>query len=296
MRTIKRSLIVASLVALLLVGVLPVAAQSQPRTLTITENQINSSYRITNNPRRSISDLRVDLQPSQAVIYATLTVPNQDPYSTQTTLVPQITDGRVFWSATAVLVNGQPASDEVLAQINAIIVASWRYYIKEQAGTGYVTRLVITETDMTYTYDFSDWQPPDGEGNYDPETHTYTVSEDQINESYIVQNTPRRSVESIFVDLQPSQVIISATMTIGQQDPFEVTVNITPSLDSGIVTWTVTQILVDGNPADDALVGQINAAIATSWRAYFRQNYGKGRITAIEVTNDAIIYSLQTRQ
>lgn len=296
MRLMKRSVLLASLMLIVIVGVWPVAAQDSTRTVTITEDQINASFRITNNPSRNVSDLSVDLQPNQAVIYATVTFRQQGPYVTQTTLVPEITSGRVFWSATAVLVNGQAASAELLAQINASIVASWRYYIKEQAGTGYVTALTVTEVDVTYTYDFSDFEPPDGNGNYDPVTNTYTVTEEQINTSYIVTSTPRRVVENLFVDLQPSQVVISATMTIANQDPFDTVVSMTSSLNNGVVTWTVTQMLVDGTPASESLVAQINAAIANSWRVYFRQTYGKGRITALEITNDAIIYTLQSRQ
>jgi hypothetical protein len=148
--------VVAVLFITVLVLPLAVSAQEASRTFTITEEQINRSFHVTNPARRGVTDVRVDLQPDQVSMSYTLT--RRAPRGAQTTsygvntvFVPNIQDGWLYWTITSVTVNGQAASDDLIRQINASIESSWRNYIRRQLGTGQVTSITITDTDMTIT-------------------------------------------------------------------------------------------------------------------------------------------------
>jgi hypothetical protein len=133
-----------------------VSAQSASRTFTITEAQINQSFRVTNPVRVRVSNMVVDLQPGQVSISYTYTVraprgSSTTSRSVNTIYVPNVTNGRLYWSVTSVIVNGQPASDDLVRQINASIESSWRNYIRRQLDTGRIGSITITNTEMTIT-------------------------------------------------------------------------------------------------------------------------------------------------
>jgi phage terminase large subunit-like protein len=150
MKTVRKLMFVLSLLVVLAVLAVPTFAQG--RTVTVTEDQINSSFAVTNNPRRRVNDVYVDLQPGQAVISATITVRNGSSWDTVTTLTPSVSSaGRVTWTATSVTVNGQAASQEVITQVNASIASSWRNFVRNQVGSGRVASMVIDDSDIVFT-------------------------------------------------------------------------------------------------------------------------------------------------
>ncbi|MFW5690937.1 MAG: hypothetical protein ACOCXZ_00435 [Chloroflexota bacterium] len=123
-------------------------------TLVLTEQQINDTYRVTNPRGSRIDSLLVDLQPGQAVIYATLTLTRIDErYDVLVIAVPVISDGSLTWTTTGAAVNGETLPTEVLTQIDNILAQSWRRYIKVQYGSGTVTDVVITDDLLTITYE-----------------------------------------------------------------------------------------------------------------------------------------------
>jgi len=69
---IRKSLVILCVVGLLGVLAIPALAATIT-TKTVTEDQINNSYCATNPWRRSVTNVSVDLQPGQAVIYSTHT-------------------------------------------------------------------------------------------------------------------------------------------------------------------------------------------------------------------------------
>ena len=152
MKLTRKLMIMLVMMGVLAAMALPAFAQSGTRTKTITEDTINSSYRISNPYRSRVSNLSVDLQSGQAVISSTHNFRNAS-YDTMTTITPTVSNGRVTWSVLSATTNGEPVSADLLAQINASIAASWRNYIKNQAGTGRITSVVITDTDITYTFE-----------------------------------------------------------------------------------------------------------------------------------------------
>jgi hypothetical protein len=148
---IRNFALVLTLVTVLAVGVIPALAQTETCILTWTEDEINQSYRVTNPARRSVSSVVVDLQPGQVVISATITLPRQQPVATITTLTPYIENGRLFWTVSAVTGDGVSVSDELLAQINAAITASWQNYVRTTGRTGVITAVDITDTEISLT-------------------------------------------------------------------------------------------------------------------------------------------------
>jgi hypothetical protein len=152
MNAIRKIVLVSTLIALLALTALPAFAQgTRTTTLTINEEDINSVYRVTNNPRRSVSDIYVDLQPDQVIITTTITLRGHDPVDVMVTLTPSLSSGRIFWTATAATIDGEAVSDELLTQINASITYAWRNYIRQQAPAGRVTDIDITDDTIIIT-------------------------------------------------------------------------------------------------------------------------------------------------
>lgn len=150
MKLTRKMMIALVVLSVMAVMAFPAFAQSRTRTKTITEETINASYRVSNPYRSRVSNLSVDLQAGQVVISSTHNFRNAS-YDTVTTITPTVSNGRVTWSVLSATTNGEPVSADLLAQINASIASSWRNFIKNQAGTGRVTSVVITDTDITYT-------------------------------------------------------------------------------------------------------------------------------------------------
>ncbi len=149
MNTRKLSLI-AFLMVVLAAMAFPTLAAEKTVTVTLSESDINSSYRVTNPRNRTISGVNVDLQPGQAVITATFTTPKVSSIPVSVTLVPSLSNGRVTWTVSAATANGQAASADLLTQINAAISSSWRNYWKGKV-TGKVTSFTISDSSVTWT-------------------------------------------------------------------------------------------------------------------------------------------------
>jgi flagellar basal body-associated protein FliL len=145
----KVTLFLMVVVALVL-GVMPVLAQT--RTVTITEQQINESYRVTNPRRATVSNRVVDLQNGQVVISYTLTYRNNTSIEVVSTYTASVSNGRINWTMTSLTGNGEPASQDLIAQINTSISTSWRNFVRGRQGTGRVQSIVITDNDIQITF------------------------------------------------------------------------------------------------------------------------------------------------
>jgi hypothetical protein len=141
------------LLSLLLAAVAPaLAAEPKAKTVVLTEEKINQSYRITNPAYRDITDMSVELQEGQVIVNATVTLRGKDPAAVVVTFVPVLKDGRAYWTVSAALKNGQPVTGDLLAEINSRITASWRHYFKEKSGPGRIGSLAITDSAITITF------------------------------------------------------------------------------------------------------------------------------------------------
>ena len=147
---VRKLSLVAVLMVVLAAMVFPTLAAEKTVTVTLTESDINSSYRVTNPRNRTISGVNIDLQAGQAVITATFTAPKTSAIAISVTLVPSVSNGRVTWTVRSATANGQAASGDLLTQINASISSSWRNYWKGKV-TGKVTAFTITDDSVTWT-------------------------------------------------------------------------------------------------------------------------------------------------
>ncbi|MEO8392769.1 MAG: hypothetical protein ABI700_07235 [Chloroflexota bacterium] len=308
----KIMILMTALLALLAVSVPLTSAQDCPTTgtpvtKTLTEAQINSSFRVTNPANRNVSNVNVDLQPGQVVISETYTWRSATGVRTDTVvaiLTPAIVNGRVEWNVLSVTANGQPASAELIAQINASLATSWRRWFAENGPTGRVSDVTVSDDAISYTY--IAWAvgcvpPPSVTGTDEPRSPvTLTYTETQINSTFRVTNPATRSVTDEYVNLQPNQVTITATLTWRQRgsgiQTASVAVTLTPSVSNGQVDWNVVSITANGQAASAELVTQINASLAASWHRWVADNAPAGVITAITITEDDISYSYIPRQ
>jgi hypothetical protein len=121
------------------------------KIVTLTETQINDTYWVTNPSWRAVTDRSVDLQVGQVVVSETITPRYGDPITVSATYTPEISNGRIIWTATARTSNGDPVSDELVAQINANMSSSWARFLKETKQVGRVTAIDISEDAITVT-------------------------------------------------------------------------------------------------------------------------------------------------
>jgi hypothetical protein len=157
----KKSIALFSFIALLVVA-LPIASAQDAEataTLTFTEREINDSYWVSNPVNRHISDVYVDLQAEnggQVTISAVYTWRPVGGGSRSVDVVvvikPRIVNGRLIWDVVAIRADGQPASTEIVRQVNAHLTASWRRYIIDQLPMGRLTDVSISDEDITFTY------------------------------------------------------------------------------------------------------------------------------------------------
>lgn len=135
-----------------------VAQTSASATVTLTEAQINSSFRVTNPRARRLSNVSVDLQPGQAVVSATYTtrVGNRGAgtqnWAVVATFTPVVQNGRITWTTGNVTVNGTAATADQVAQINQVMSDAWRSLIRTQGRSGYVTAVSITDAEFIVTF------------------------------------------------------------------------------------------------------------------------------------------------
>ncbi len=158
----KKSLaIVVAMVALFMLALPMVSAQETTEavaTLTFTETEINQSFRVTNPYNRSLTNVHVDLQAAnggQVTISALYTWRSRTGVrsaNVAAVVQPYIENGRLFWTVISITANGQPASADIVAQVNYYLMAAWRNYIAQHAPAGRLTDVTITDVDITFTY------------------------------------------------------------------------------------------------------------------------------------------------
>lgn len=143
-----------------LLWVLPTAAQAESRSYTRTETQINEAFRLQNTYFARFGSTFVDLQTGQAVITGTLIPANtgeEAPFSV--TMVPSLVSSttnpdnmNVVWDVAAVSINDEALTDQQVQTIADSVAYSYRRAVWEARVGGDLESVVVTETDITYTY------------------------------------------------------------------------------------------------------------------------------------------------
>jgi hypothetical protein len=158
MNRIRTSALVvfAVLAALLALSAITVSAEPASATITISESQVNSTFRVTNPINRRVTNVAVDLQPGQAVVSATLTVraprgQATTSYQTVSIWTPSVVNGHITWTLVSATANGTPASSQLVSQINTSIGTSWRAYWRSQ-HPGRATGVTVDASQVVITY------------------------------------------------------------------------------------------------------------------------------------------------
>jgi hypothetical protein len=150
------AVVFALLVAAALFAV-PTFAQSSSASKTVTvdltEDWINSSFRVTNPPNRHITDVHVDLQPGQASISFTYTERGKNPLSMVAVFTPSIQNGYVVWTLTSLTADGKAATSDQIAKINGFLGSTWRSKAREWIRSHNprrcpATSVTVTDTDL----------------------------------------------------------------------------------------------------------------------------------------------------
>lgn len=157
----KKFIALISVIALLVVA-LPMASARDSEavgTLTFTEREINDAFWVTNPANRHLTRVYVDLQAEndgQVEISALYTwrVSRTATRSVEISVViqPRIANGRLYWDVISITADGQPASAEIVRQVNAHLMASWHRWIAANAPAGRLTGVSISDDDITFTY------------------------------------------------------------------------------------------------------------------------------------------------
>ena len=151
MSTSPKAILVLIVLGLLAVVAVPTFAQDS-HTVTITEDQINNSYWVTNPEWRAVTNRTVDLQLGQVVVSETITPRRGDSVAVVITYTPTVINGRVTWAAAAVTADGEAVSDPLLSQINSHMASSWRQYWKKHGKPGHISALDIDDMEITVSY------------------------------------------------------------------------------------------------------------------------------------------------
>lgn len=154
MKTVRIAMLSAIVIAILAVFAVPAFAQQATTntTVIITEDEINSSFRVTNNRNRNVTDINIDLQPSQAVVSFNVTYRGGSPIPVNVTLTPNVLNSRMNWTASAAAVNGSSLTTEQINSLNQAISASWRSLLREYGQPGRVTSVGVDDSNLTIEY------------------------------------------------------------------------------------------------------------------------------------------------
>ncbi len=277
-------------------------ASGSPVSATFTEAQINSTFWVNNPVNRNVSDVYVDLMPGQVAINETYTYRTGSGAQSADVIVvltPFVSNGRVQWTVVSITADGQPASDAIIAQVNASLMTSWRRWIADHAPVGHFSDVTISEDDITYSY--VPWDRgcipaalDDIFVTAEPGGGSVTITEAQINSSFAVTNPVNRNLSNITVDLQPGQVVITATYSArsrsGEQNAV-IAVVLTPTISNGRVEWNVVSATANNQTVSQAVIDQINASLSSSWRRWIAGQAPAGRVSSVTISDSAITYS-----
>lgn len=271
-----------------LLGVMAAPSLAQSSTITITEAEINASYRITNPARLSVTSKSVDLQPGQVYITTSWQTRQGGRYTSYVTLVPVIEAGNLNWQATSARVEGLTGRGQQ-ALIDAV-TSGWQATTRELVLRYDVDGITISDSEMTLSV-YATGESRTLPGTVDPNARTLTITEAEINAAAWLTAGRGTRLSDAKVDLQAGQAVITATYTSRQGSSGLAVAVFVPTLEDGSVIWTLESASYDGQPASgDALV-QMNYVLANSWARYLKQQHGRQLLTGIEISEDAVIYS-----
>jgi hypothetical protein len=273
----------------------PAAAQGD--TIVITEAEINQTYLVEANPGMQTADVVVDLRPGEIAISATLIPQVGDTIDGEIVLVPSLDRGYLSWVVVEVLLDGEAAPDAIVSQINTALLPAWRVFsasIISQAAES----VEITDDELTIFLAGADAVvlTPEAAPTMDSAegmANLYVFTEAQANDTIDRLSALSAQVTNEVVDFQPGQVVIAATLVPRRGDTVEVVVTLVPETTTNAITWTVTELLIGGQPAPDAMIELVNDSLTARWGRYIRQQTPAGGAESLQITDDQMIFVLE---
>jgi hypothetical protein len=261
-------------------------SMAQTATFVITEETINSSYRVTSPVRTTVSDVNVDLQSGQVVISATFT-PRRTGVAmpTVTTLQPTIVDGEVVWQTLSIVANGQPASQQIVNQINTAIVNSWRVYFRAQTEADLLT-LFIDEDAITYTFDSN--RRVTTVTDVQNGSSTTTITEADVNAA-IADTT---NLKNISVDFQANAVTIRGDWTGSRGNSVSVSATYAPSVANCDVSWNLLSANASVTGLGSATTTSFTNSLKAVWTSYWATQDARVCVDAVTITDTNLSYTL----
>ncbi len=156
MKRIVHFILIIAAAVLTLLPLATAGAQGTQVTLTLTEAQLNSAYRVVSPRYRSVSNVAVDLQPGQVSLAATITFRNGQALTTVSVWTPTVSNGRITWTLVSLTANGQAVPQNLVSAVSnaarAVVQQTVQQALRTQVSGRYtVTEIVITENDLTIT-------------------------------------------------------------------------------------------------------------------------------------------------
>lgn len=153
----KKLMVLGIVMIALFMAALPmVGAQDTSRTVTFTEEEINESFWVTNPWNRHLSNIYIDLQGEGQVtlsaLYTWRSRTGVQAVALAVVVTPNLSNGRLQWDVQSITADGQPASDELVTQVNNHLAASWRRWIAANAPAGTLTMVSISDEEISLTY------------------------------------------------------------------------------------------------------------------------------------------------
>ena len=119
---------------------------------------------------------------------------------------------------------------------------------------------------------------------------THTITEAEINSLDWVTAPENERFSDVAVDLQPGQMVITATYQPRSGDALAIGVTLVPDVAEGFVQWTVVSLLADGEPASDEVTLRVNTALTSLWVRYWREKLDLHLVESITITEDDLTY------
>jgi hypothetical protein len=101
-----------------------IAFQPGVNSLVLTEDYINGALQVRSPADYTISNVVVDLQPDQVVLYANLNLPGGKVVKEQAVFVPEISGGFVTWNVASATLDDVPLDPAIIERFNDA-TASW---------------------------------------------------------------------------------------------------------------------------------------------------------------------------
>lgn len=254
-------------------------------TMTLTESYVNALPAVTNPANPALHDLSVDFQPDQVTFSGTRTTSDGTDASFSMTMVPNLQNGLLNWTITAYAVGDEAQDAQSIGQMNDDIAGSWRVFFNGIYRSGNFSAITITDTTFQLTWDRA---LDTGTPSFEAEQGSLVITEEYINSTYQITSPSAYSITNGYADCQPGQVVISADLNLASGTVLTQVTTFVPSVEDGVVVWTITSATLNGEPLDQAIIDNFNEVTHSWWAGIVARQGRDFTVTDVTVTDTEI--------